>query len=353
MRSACFSADWYAASRSDRDRRSLAISAFILAIGWPRIRGICMPHHTCSGTTTCSQGGFPRQQSNPGRWRRNTSGNTDGKCTGLNSATAAAALGCAAVCTKVGSSRRSGRVHASARAAVITSKIAVAPLTACRAARCAARASLISAASASELRASRERASDASASRSWTCPANRLPSSAPSTCSASSMVPTPLRLSPHTRLWSRNDSGNPGTKVCTHSARRASSTAMGLRSTPYMQRRATWRRNSELDSISTPAARSPRAATAAPRSRSSSAVICGSGWSASHPDRAASIRSSAATRKWPDPIAMSAHRKSKNTSAAAASSPAPCSSLRCARCACSAGSRASSSRCSTQKDLVK
>ena len=50
---------------------------------------------------------------------------------------------------------------------------------------------------------------------------------------------------------------------------------------------------------------------------------------------------------------MSAHRKSKNASAAPASSPAERSVLRRSTCACSAASRDSSSRCSTQKGLVK
>ena len=101
-------------------------------------------------------------------------------------------------------------------------------------------------------------------------------------------------------------------------------------------------------------ARSPSAARAELRSLSSSAVTCGSGLSASQPDNRASIRSNAATRKWPEPIAMSAHRKSKNPSAAPASSPALVHAQSDGSiCARSVGSRASSSRCSTQKGLVK
>ena len=48
----------------------------------------------------------------------------------------------------------------------------------------------------------------------------------------SSMVPTPTRELPWTRLWSRNDSDSPGTKVWIHTASRASCTERPFRSTP-------------------------------------------------------------------------------------------------------------------------
>ena len=70
---------------------------------------------------------------------------------------------------------------------------------------------------------------------------------------------------------------------------------------------------------------------------------------ARYPPKLRSIRSTAATRKWPEPIAMSATRKSKKPSPAARSSRA---SSR-ARWSTSACSSAWSSRCFTANCLVK
>ena len=50
--------------------------------------------------------------------------------------------------------------------------------------------------------------------------------------STSSNVAMPTSELPQTMLWSRNDSGRPGTKVCIHSDSRANCTAMLLMSTP-------------------------------------------------------------------------------------------------------------------------
>ena len=61
------------------------------------------------------------------------------------------------------------------------------------------------------------------------------------------------------------------------------------------------------------------------------------------------MRSTAATRKWADPMVMSATRKSKNDSPACRSGSASSRT----RCSTSAGSSPCSSRCSTAKCLVK
>lgn len=59
---------------------------------------------------------------------------------------------------------------------------------------------------------------------------------------------SPNRLSPVRRWWSRNDSGAPTVKECSHSDSLASSTAIGLRSTPNTHRFSTMRRTMCLSS---------------------------------------------------------------------------------------------------------
>ena len=212
------------------------MASFIFFSFQERTPGMCIPHQIFFSTFTFSQGGLPSRQSKPGRSRRNTSGKAAGKCSGVSDSTAAATPGWAAWRMKADSSKSSGRVQAPARWAVIKSNSARAPATARWASWWAVRASSISRLVASEVRASRRSALSAAASSSSSCERYRLGASGSASGSkaaaASSRLPTPVRLSPHTRLWSKKLSGRPGTKVWTHTARRASSTATWLRSTP-------------------------------------------------------------------------------------------------------------------------
>ena len=85
---------------------------------------------------------------------------------------------------------------------------------------------------------------------------------------------------------------------------------------------------------------SPRCSSAAFRSLSSSAITAATGRSARKLESRASIRSTAATRKCPEPIAISAQRKSKKAAPAAASSPVSISSVSRSMWPVRAGSRA-------------
>ena len=162
------------------------------------------------------------------------------------------------------------------------------------------------------------------------------------------IVATPTSEFPRTKLRSRNDKGKPGTNVWIQTARRVSCTDSAFRSTPYMQRRAINRLISWVSSIVTVSERSPSSFKAALRRAESSLRTPPRLRSARKSARRFSMRSIAATRKWPEPIEISATRKSKNASAASVSSIA---SSR-ATWSSNADSRAPSSKCSTANCFV-